>query len=99
MKILTQNTPFQILIKFILLGLILFFSYLMFNITYPYLIPPFPTDIDFLFTKQHVLYLDWWRWSFYLHISTSIFVLLAGLTQFSNVVLKQHPKLHRNIGK
>ena len=99
MKILTHKTPMNTAIKTLLLVAICAFVALMVNITYPYLLPPFPTNIDFLATKQNVFHLQIWRWAFYIHISTSVLVILAGLTQFSNTILKKRPKLHRQIGK
>ncbi len=78
---------------------LLFFCYLMFNVTIPYITPPFPTDIDFLLTKQKVIRFDLWRWSFYIHITSSFFVLLSGATQFSKTILQRYTRLHRNIGK
>ena len=80
----------------VVLGL---FAVLMMRISYPYLVPPFPTNIDFLATKQDVLHIKPWKIAFYIHISSSFLVILAGLTQFSNTILKKYPKTHRNIGK
>lgn len=99
MKILTKKTPLNKAIKIILLIIVGLFAFLMMRISYPYLIPPFPTNIEFLLTKQNVLHIDSWRWAFYIHISSSFLVILAGLTQFSKTLLKQRPKLHRQIGK
>lgn len=79
--------------------LLLFFCALMLNITLPYLLPPFPTHIDFLSTKQNVLPLAHWRWAFYVHISSSFFVLLFGGAQFSRGLLRAVPRLHRLLGK
>lgn len=95
----TTMNRINLVAKSLVLLVLLFFCYQMFTITIPYLLPPFPTDIDFLLTKQNILHLDWWRWAFYVHISTSFFVLLSGATQFSKYILKQFPKIHRNIGK
>ena len=78
-------------------GLLLLFSWLMFGIIFPY--SSGRLDIDFLLTKQHIIHLLHYRWAFYLHIFSSLFVLLAGITQFSGYVLRQWPKLHRSIGK
>lgn len=99
MKLLTKKTPLNTAIKTLLLIAVAAFAGLMINITYPYLLPPFPTNIDFLETKQNVFHIDIWRWAFYIHISTSVLVILAGLTQFSNTILKKQPKWHRQIGK
>jgi uncharacterized membrane protein len=71
----------------------------MLSIAFPYLVPPFPTDIDFLESKQWVV--DEWHWmtAFYIHISSAVVVLAAGLTQFSKTFLSKYPLLHRKIGK
>ncbi len=71
----------------------------MISIVFPYFVPPFPTDIDFLESKQWVV--DEWHWmaAFYIHIFSSVFVLAAGLTQFSKTFLLKYPVLHRKIGK
>jgi uncharacterized membrane protein len=75
---------------------LLFFSYLMLELSLPYLeVKP---DIDFLQTKQNVYHIRYWRWSFYVHVYSSFFVLLAGLTQFSYYILRRYRKLHRGLG-
>lgn len=99
MKILTKKTPINTAIKVMLLIILGLFAVLMMRISYPYLVPPFPTNIDFLATKQDVLHIKPWKIAFYIHISSSFLVILAGLTQFSNTILKKYPKTHRNIGK
>lgn len=76
-----------------------FSTYLMADTVLPYLLPPFPSDIDFLRVKQQILSIDHWRWSFYLHISSSVVVLAAGLSQFSRSLLRKAPRWHRLIGK
>jgi hypothetical protein len=95
LSILTTNLKYilAILASFlILLGFCV-----MFNITYPYF--SFKSDIDFLLTKQSILYIKTWRWAFYLHISSSLFALLFGWLQFVKPILLKHPKWHQNIGK
>ncbi|MGB1218071.1 MAG: DUF2306 domain-containing protein, partial [Saprospiraceae bacterium] len=85
--------------KILILGILLMFCGLMFGITLPYLLPPFPTDIEFLATKQDVINIDYWKYAFYLHISSSFIVLVSGLFQFSKTLMFRFPKVHRNIGK
>lgn len=82
---------------FIWFVLILFFAGLMIYVTIPYL--TFKLDVDFLVTKQRIIHLKHWRYAFYLHILSSVFVLLAGATQFSGHFLKNYRKAHRLIGK
>ena len=75
----------------------LFFVFLMVKLTLPYL--SFRYDVDFLLTKQAVLHVVWWRTAFYVHITSSLVVLLTGILQFLPTVLKRFPKIHRNLGK
>jgi len=77
--------------------LILYFSTLMLLITLPYL--SFKLNVDFLITKQRIIHLKHWRFAFYLHILTSVFILLAGAIQFVDHFLRNYRKLHRRIGK
>jgi uncharacterized membrane protein len=72
------------------------FSWLMIDLTLPYL--TFAYDVDFLLTKQNIIHLKHWRYAFNFHILFSIFSLLAGLTQFSHYILTKHKKLHRVMG-
>jgi hypothetical protein len=74
-------------------------AYKMASMTFPYLVPPFPTDIDFLASKQWIV--DEWYWlaAFYIHITSAVLVITAGLTQFSKTLMFQYSKWHRNIGK
>jgi len=55
-------------------------------------------DVDFLQTKQNVYHIDYWRRSFYVHVFTSIFVLIAGLTQFNTYLQKRRKRIHRFMG-
>ncbi len=68
----------------------------MLDLTLPYL--GFDTDVDFLLTKQKIIHIRHWRYSFYIHILFSIFALAAGLTQFSNYILRNYKKIHRTMG-
>ena len=74
-----------------------FFWYMMLNIVLPY--TSGETDIDFLQTKQHIIHLAHYRWAFYLHIFSSLYILAAGLTQFTDFTTKKNLSLHRIIGK
>lgn len=76
--------------------LIAFFSYLMFQLSWPYV--SLKPDIDFLATKQNIIHIKHWRYAFYAHVFFSILTLVAGLTQFSDYILKQFPKVHRTMG-
>ena len=81
----------------VLLVLVLaFFSYLMLRLSLPY--TAMRNDVDFLQTKQNVYHIDYWRRSFYVHVFTSIFVLIAGLTQFNTYLQKRRKRIHRFMG-
>jgi hypothetical protein len=55
-------------------------------------------DVAFLQTKQNVYHIGYWRYSFYIHVFTSIFVLIAGFTQFNPWLLTRYPRIHRTMG-
>lgn len=85
------------LLSFLFCFLIGFFSYSMFRIVIPYM--SWQWNIDFLLTKQFIIHLDHYRLAFYVHIFSSLVVLLSGVVLFSSFVMKRYPGLHRNIGK
>lgn len=59
----------------------------------------FDDHVGFLEFKQDYLHLPLWKAAFYIHVFSSIFTLLAGFTQFSSEILKNHRGLHRLIGR
>ncbi|MDB5283233.1 MAG: hypothetical protein JWO06_2308, partial [Bacteroidota bacterium] len=73
-----------------------FFSAVMLRITIPYL--TFRSDVDFLHTKQSIIHISIWRWSFYVHVFTSTLVLFIGGLQFIPALINRKP-LHRLLGK
>lgn len=75
---------------------IVFFSILMLRITLPYL--SFRIDAAFLATKQSIIHIAPWRYAFYIHVCSSIFVLLAGIIQFIPQIAYRYKKLHRALG-
>jgi uncharacterized membrane protein len=81
---------------YLLLGALLFFIYPMAKITMQYI--PYHTDVGFLRIKQQYIHIDVWRTAFFVHVYTSMLVLLAGFTQFNKYILKYRPKLHRLLG-
>ena len=83
-------------LKPLLLLVLAFFTLLMVNISLPYL--SFNDQTAFLKIKQWVIHNQLWRASFYIHVITSCFCLLAGFTQFSGRFLKKNPRLHRYAG-
>lgn len=91
-----MKPPYTYMVRGILLLGLAFFSFLMIRLTLPY--TALRDDVNFLQSKQGVYYLTYWRISFYTHVFTSSFVLLAGFTQFSGSILRRWPRLHRSVG-
>lgn len=58
----------------------------------------FKTDIYFLRFKQEYIHIPLWKTAFYIHVFSSVLALAAGLTQFSDHVLRNYRRLHRIIG-
>ena len=83
-------------IAFILLSLLAFFSFLMLRIIWLY--KSLETDVAFLKLKQDYINITHWRIAFFVHVFTSVVVLIAGFTQFSLFILKKYKKLHRTLG-
>lgn len=68
----------------------------MARITLAYI--PYNTDVGFLRIKQEYIGIDHWRIAFFIHVYASIWVLLAGFTQFSSRIQRRNPGLHRAMG-
>lgn len=64
------------------------------SIPYIHLLP----DTDFLQAKTFAYSVPLWRYSFYTHVFSSSFVLIAGIIQFIPYVVQQFPRLHRIAG-
>lgn len=79
--------------QFWLLGIYLFFCYLMLQIMLQYV--PWHTDVAFLRIKQDYVVYGYYRWSFFVHVYFSMWVLLAGFTQFSGKIRRKLPVVHR----
>lgn len=79
-----------------LIILYIFFSYLLIKISLQYI--PFDTDVAFLRIKQDVINIPFYKLSFFTHVYTSVFVLPAGLTQFSVYIRRNYPVIHRYSG-
>jgi uncharacterized membrane protein len=84
------------LLKLIWYAILAYAVYLMIQLSLPY--TAFKPGVDFLASKQRTYRIDYWRVAFYLHVFTSVFALIAGLTQFNKKVLYQFPKIHRGFG-
>jgi hypothetical protein len=80
----------------ILLLMLAFFTWLMAGITVNYI--PYNTDVGFLRIKQQYIGVDHWRIAFFIHVYASIWVLLAGFTQFSKSIQRNNRRLHRIMG-
>lgn len=59
---------------------------------------PVKNDVAFLQLKQEYIHITEWRIAFFIHVFSSMMVLLAGFTQFSTTFLKKFPKIHRKLG-
>ena len=81
----------------LLLALLMYFSFLMLEITLQYI--PIDLDVAFLRIKHDVIGLTHYQIAFFTHVFTSMFALLAGFTQFSFFLRKKYPLVHRGIGK
>lgn len=68
----------------------------MAKITVAYI--PYHTDVGFLRIKQQYIDIDHWRIAFFVHVYASLWVLLAGFTQFSSSLQRSRPGLHRKLG-
>jgi hypothetical protein len=86
----------SLIIRALLLLALAFFSLLMVRLSLPYLV--MRSDVDFLQTKQTIYHIRYWRFSFYIHVFTSCFVLIAGLTQFNPWLLRRYRRVHRWMG-
>jgi hypothetical protein len=68
----------------------------MAKITLAYI--PYQTDVGFLRIKQQYIHIDAWRTAFFIHVYASMWVLMAGFTQFSKKILRYYPRFHRFMG-
>ena len=85
-------------LTFKILGIVTlgFFLILMINISIPYF--SLNDRTAFLRIKQWVIDNQLWKLSFYVHVFTSCFCLIAGFTQFSKSILQNAPHMHRIFG-
>jgi hypothetical protein len=78
-------------------GLLCVGTILLLGIIFEYF--SFSDQAGFLKYKQDYLHLKVWKVAFYIHVFVSIFTLIAGFTQFSDILLQNYRKLHRFVGK
>lgn len=83
-------------ISALLFIILAFLTLQMARITSAYI--PYNTDVGFLRIKQQYIGIDHWRIAFFVHVYTSIWVLLAGFTQFSETLRASYPRFHRVAG-
>ena len=77
---------------------ILVFTFIMLTKVLPYM--TFERALNFLGTKpDSVLDKSHFIWAFYIHITSSLFVMGGGVFQFFPILIQKYPLLHRNIGK
>ena len=74
-----------------------YFTYLMVLITIQYI--PIDFEVAFLRIKQTQITHTYYQWAFFIHVYSSIFLLIAGFTQFWKQIRIKYPVIHRNIGK
>lgn len=91
-----MKTAISILGSFFVYLVLCVATYLMLQMAIDY--SSFETDIHFLRYKQEYINIPLWKAAFYVHVFSSVLALAAGLTQFSNHVLRKHRRLHRIIG-
>lgn len=80
----------------VLIMILAFCIYLMILIILQYI--PYNTDVGFLRIKQSYISISTWRWAFFVHVYSSLFVLLAGFSQFNVSLRLNRPSLHRKLG-
>jgi len=70
---------------------------LMIKLTIQYI--PISSDVAFLRIKQSIVTaVPFYLTVFYIHVYSSIFVISAGFTQFSNYLLRNKTVIHRYVG-
>ncbi|MEO8000819.1 MAG: DUF2306 domain-containing protein [Arenimonas sp.] len=85
------------IIRYFGLVVLAIFCYLMLQIILRYV--SFDTDASFLQIKQDYIGNKVWLTAFYVHVFSSLFALLAGLTQFSKKIRSYYPRVHRWVGR
>ena len=88
---------FKNTINLVLLIGLCYFTFLMILITLQYV--PIDFGAAFLGVKEDEIKLTHYQIAFFTHVYTSIFVLIFGITQFSNYLRNKFAPLHRGLGK
>lgn len=74
-----------------------YFSYLMLLISLQYI--PIDFQAAFLSVKHREIVHTHYQVAFFSHAYTSIFVMIAGIPQFSGYLQRNYKKIHRTLGK
>ena len=77
--------------------LIMLFCMIMFPIVIQY--TTWELDIDFLMSKQNIIYKLYYKLAFYVHIFSSLIILICGAFLFSSYILRKYIKVHRIAGR
>ncbi len=87
---------FQSFIHLLLIIGLTYAAYLLLLLSAPYL--ALKPNVEFLLTKQLIYHVKLWRISFYVHVFSSVTLVVAGLFQFSRYILKKYTMIHRVSG-
>jgi len=52
----------------------------------------------FLIERPRLTMLSWWRTSLYVHVAAGCLCLVASLVQYSGVLLRRAPRVHKSLG-
>lgn len=97
MKLLSPQANQRWYIELLGCLLLLYFTSLMMLITLQYI--PVDYQAAFLRVKQDVIGLVHYQYAFFIHVYTSIVVLLTGLLQCSRIIRVHYPTVHRVAGR
>ncbi len=92
-----MRAALHILRSFFVYFVLCIVTFLMLRIIIDY--SAFRDDTHFLHFKQEYIHDPVWKTAFYIHVFTAVLALMAGFTQFSPDLLKNHRSLHRVIGR
>lgn len=59
---------------------------------------PGPFTHDFLLERPYLLHQNWWRISVKVHAISGCLCLASSLLQYSGLLLKKYPKIHKSLG-
>lgn len=74
-----------------------YFSFLLLLITLQYI--PYNTDVAFLRIKQDEIALTYYKVAFFVHVYTSVFLMVVGAFQFLVPITSKTKKMHRYAGR